>query len=1258
MYLQSLEVFGFKSFAPKTTFNFHRGVTAIVGPNGCGKSNVLDAMRWVLGEQSAKALRGGEMSDVIFSGTDSRPAVGMAEVSLTFAECERELGVEWNEVRITRKVFRDGNSEYFLNKTPCRLRDIHQLFMDTGIGRTAYSIMEQGKIDLILSSKPEDRRAIFEEAAGITRFKSQRREALRKLEATDANLLRVTDVVKEVKRQIGSLQRQAGKARRYQSLVTDLRTLETHSCRRQFEALDASLGESVAELTRLRNSQEKQDSDIADQELALTSQRSALEAAESRANEARQEVQNLRSHVSNAENRVQFNRERIAENTSLIARYENDIAVAAEKLRTQEEEIHDTDLAIEEISGALRDEQTRLDEKTKAVNALSAERVTVENSVQTIFGAIAKIENRLGALRGERASAEAERDASAARLAVIASDIEQVAAAAQRLDAQHSTALVDAASAGADVGKSVADLRKAEAALAELEGEREQVEERLWQTERELAEKESKLNIFRQLNEEGEGFTSGTQALLRGLDNPAFFKPALGGALASHLNVGKEFVPAVEAALGPNLQAVIVKDRDLAESAIKTLVAQKLGRVSLALREFISSDSVDSDTFPDGAIGWLSEKVSAPDDLAPLVHRLLRNVALVADLDTATQLRISAPGVSFVTLAGEFLSDSGILHGGSAGEKNGSVLRRNAQIAELNAEAAILREAMAEISERQNHLTERADAAKAAVSDLRGETEQKQLRLSKLQGEIGLLEREARDAHAKNENLRTELESIRFRRDAAALRIDSLTTDAETARTELTKLQNEQSEFQIRLDSLRSEESALGADLGDLRVRVAREKQRQESLADQRQPMASRLEEIRDLIAQRERDIDLYKKKISDLSLETERVSAEIDRIRDEATGAEAQVSELLAQRAARAAEIAEVEATLRILRRQLADCQQQAGQQEVRQTQLQLRIDNLNEHVARRYDLDLRQFQPDSYALLCTLRDQGKRQKSDQPETATAPEAKAVESPAADEKIDWQKIEELVRELNQRLDAMGPVNIDAIQEYDELEERHTFLEKQLADLNQSKTELVEVIGKINVTSRKLFAETFEAVRQNFQEMFIEIFGGGRANLVLVDEADPLESGIDIIAKPPGKQLQSISLLSGGEKTMTAVALLFSIYMVKPSPFCVLDEMDAPLDESNINRFIKILDRFVSQSQFIVITHNKRTIARADVLYGVTMEEHGVSKLVGVKFSRREESEKRNDLMGTVNLSERPIPSVADTFGRTDELHSEKVQTG
>ena len=1290
MYLQSLELLGFKSFATKTVLNFHPGVTAVVGPNGCGKSNVLDAMRWVLGEQSAKALRGGEMADVIFSGTDSRQALGMAEVSLTFADCEKELGVSWNEVRITRRVFRDGASEYLLNKTPCRLKDIHQLFMDTGIGRSAYSIMEQGKIDMILSSKPEDRRAIFEEAAGITKFKSQRKEALRKLEATDANLLRVSDIIKEVKRQIGSLQRQAGKARRYQTLIADLRTLDTHASRRQFDKFDGDLRATQEEIERLRVAQENQQAGIEGHEADVAGQRRQLEELEQSLNAARGVVNDLKNHIGNAEHRIGFNNERAAEFTGLMERYQRDIAAAGEKLQVQEGQIRDTDTELEQIAGTLEFEQVRLSEKMEATNAASARRVDVEKQLQALFASVNAVERRLNALRGEMGGLASQRDGSETRLGILKSELDQIAAVSAELEAQKAGTTEQLEHAQETLASQQQSAREAEESATGIKAELDAVEEKWTAGQRRLSERESKIEVLRQLNEAGEGFGEGTQAVLRGLDNPEFFKPAIAGALAAHIEVEPQFVPAIEAALGQNLQAIVLKDSMIAEQIVKTLGEKKMGRASLAVRDFrfqISDFRLESQ-LPEGAIAWAVDRVRADEQAQTLIASLLQNVAVVADLETAIRLRSNLQSeicnLQFVTLAGEILSREGILTGGRTGEAVNSVLERKNQITALEADAAAIRAAIAEITAQRDEFSQKLESARARLQEFRDGVQQANVTISTVRGQFSMIERSARDTETKLNSLQWERGNIEKRHQEAIDKLGGMEAEAIELTARVNDSQSQQHNMQGELETLRAHEAELGSELNELRIRVATEKQRHASLANQRQPMAARLHELSDLMEQRRHDIDGYAVKSAALVEESARIQGEIEATRGRASEAGQEVASLSEQRGAMVSAAESAESELRILRRQISDCQERRGHEEVKLTQLQLRIENLCERITRKYQIDLRDFQTDSYALNVTLREMTKRKKAtENPEESAGRDAspqasvgvaepessepRATATPAdgsesrpypTTEGIDWDRVESLAREMEQRLDSMGPINMEAIQEFDELEERYKFLEQQFTDLTNSKTELLDVIAKINNTTRTLFADTFEKIRVNFAEMFVELFGGGKANLVLTDESDPLESGIDIIAKPPGKQLQSISLLSGGERTMTAVALLFSIYMVKPSPFCVLDEMDAPLDESNIVRFIKILDRFVKQSQFVVITHNKRTISKADVIYGVTMEEHGISKIVSVKFAKREESDQRNDIIGATNPAPALVPSVAETFGKSEELHSENLSAG
>jgi chromosome segregation protein len=1192
----------------------------------------------------------------------------MAEVSLNFADCEQELGVDWNEVCVTRRVFRDGNSEYLLNKTPCRLKDIHQLFMDTGIGRTAYSIMEQGKIDLILSSRPEDRRAIFEEAAGITKFKSQKKEALRKLEATEANLLRVTDIIREVKRQIGSLQRQAAKARRYQVMITDLRTLETHQAHRQLAGLNGEIEAAGEEIERLRKAQGVQETEIERQETHVMARRAKIEELEGGLTAARQVVQDLKSHVQNAEGRVGFNAERVEEFGGLMERYGRDIAAAEEKLAIQQSQIEHNDQELAEITEALKSEQARLTEQTGRVNALSGERIETERSLQTVFSSIARIENRLSALRTEVGSLTSQRDGSETRLGILQSEIEQLGSGTAQVRERLESVRTRIEEQSRELEARNREARDADIEARTIGVELDGMDRDLRAQNGLVAEKESRAGALRQMIESGEGFDEGTQAVLRGLDNAETFKPAIAGVLASRIRVETDDVAAVEAAFGQNLQAVVMKDAMVAEAVLKTLSAKQWGRAQLILRELQGAAPASNEPAPEGTLGWARDRVKTEASLAPLVALLLGRFAIVPDLDTALRLgreQLQWPAerrCDFVTVTGELVTRQGILTAGRAGAENAgaSMLHRKNQIAALEEQAAEIRAKAAGLTAEREEAAARLDAARNRLSEAREEAQKLTVAVSSSRGELQHLEREEREKAQKVESLAWDQENVRKRHDEAVEKIGGREIEGRELGEQLTELQGRQQTAAAELDELRTREGALTGELNELRIKVATEKQRHDSLYGQRAPMTARLTELRELIEHRKRDIDGYRAKIENLAVETRRIEDEIEAARERLIEAEREVTRLGEQRGAMVGEAEEIESTLRILRRQLSECAELRGQQDVRRTQLQLRIDNLADHMQRRHQVDIREFQPDSYRLLTSLRELNKKRKTadenapDEPVENTRSSESPDEMPATEtgQQIDWARIEELVRELEQRLDSMGPINIDAIQEYDELEQRHQFLEQQLGDLTKSKIELLDVISKINETTRKLFAETFEQVRVNFQEMFMELFGGGKANLLLADETDPLESGIEIIAKPPGKHLQAISLLSGGEKTMTAVALLFAIYMVKPSPFCVLDEMDAPLDESNIMRFVKILDRFVAQSQFVVITHNKRTISRADVLYGVTMEEQGVSKLVGVRFARREESSNRLDIIGTSNPV--PVPSIAESFGKGDELSSER----
>ncbi|MEP7014671.1 MAG: chromosome segregation protein SMC [Verrucomicrobiota bacterium] len=1213
MHLQSLELFGFKSFADKTVFNFHEGVTAIVGPNGCGKSNLLDAIRWVLGEQSAKSLRGGEMADVIFNGTDSRKPVGYAEVSLTFSDCATELEVDWNEVCVSRRIYRDGNSEYFLNRTACRLRDIQSLFADTGVGRAAYSMMEQGKIDMVLSSRPEDRRAVFEEAAGITKFKTQKREALRKLEATEANLLRVGDIIKEVKRQIGSLQRQAGKARRYQALHIDLRTLDTHHSRKQLEKLEADLAGCRAEIERLNKSETETREKIDNGEAELAQQRLGVDEIDIKIADGRAKLQRLESEIGTHRSHIEFNRQRAAELTELIERSRKDIAVADSKRTQQHKEIEQANTLIETTASLVQAKETELAKITEQISQLRTERTEREAEIGTFRESFSKSENRIEELEDELSGLTIRRETTQENQRDLENSISETNKNRSRVEKEIAAvrAAIEKAQKDVDLLKTAAQLR--EESLQQHQQSLAEADKGLTEIERALSEKGSRIEILRQLNEEGEGLAQGSQAVLRGLGDPSRIQPALAGALVSKLDVDPKFIAAIEAALGRNQHAIVLDDPALAPEIISTLTQKKLGQAALAVPKLGASSARKHGGLPETSLGWATEKVTAPDALTPLVSQLLHNVAIFADLDLALAARKKQGDFAAATLTGEFISAEGIVFGGSGENVSDSLLERKARISILSAEHSVLSHQRDTLRQTRDDTKRRMETTTQDFEKARAQFETAGREQSVSENRIQFLDRELNDVQGKIDTLRSDNATLGQQLEASDQRIAALEQKLGAERAVYSEKQAQQTAAEAARIELDERDQHAREQLNDIRLALATEQQRHENLLAQRQPMTARETELAETVAARQSEISDFEKRLNAQAGESENAKATIEKQTAHRAELEANVAALADQRTSRLSATNETESSLRNVRNTLNELHDLRSQQQVRESQLQMQVQNLLEHIERRYQLNLREFVIDQPAFEKILRLQIKREEKLEGGAPATPSQTAEGS--RELAPPDQSVEKIISDLTRQLDNMGPVNLEAVQEYDELEERFKFLDTQNNDLTNSRRELLEVIAKINSTTRQLFADTFAQVRANFREMFAELFGGGRADLSLMDEGDPLNCGIEISAKPPGKQLQAVSLLSGGERAMTAVALLFAIYMVRPSPFCILDEIDAPLDESNINRFVRMLDRFVGQSQFIIITHNKRTIAKADILYGVTMEERGISKLVGMKLS-------------------------------------------
>jgi len=975
----------------------------------------------------------------------------------------------------------------------------------------------------------------------------------------------------------------------------------------------------------------------------------------------RDQGQQVRSRMISAESRIESHGHRMEELSGLIVRNEADISAAKDKVREQESQIEQTEARIEELLAALRTGEEALRAKEESVARIRGERETAEAFLSKLGEEISGTEARLGHLRAEQSASVGRREAAENRLASLQAESSQTSSNISSMENRLQETVDKIHSLEGQLSSTAESVVEKNQEISVLRTELTAATEASRATEKRLAELQSKLEVLRQLEAAGEGLGEGAQALLRGLEQPELLAPAITGAVASLVDIDPRFVPAIEAILGSDLQAVVFKDEGVAETALQSLASGEYGRGGLIPREWIPAQSPGGEAeLPEGGIAWAADCVRGPSEVLAFLSSGLANVLLVADLEAALRLRKMHPGLGFATLNGEFISRDGSAAAGKMKAGTGAAILRKREIAGIQSEADAAKSLLQSQSESVHSLQSDLAALEEELSSIRSLQQSLEVELSAAKGERSLLERQAGEIRQRHESLSRELASLHTSLEETVARMEGLDQQLQELSATLEQRRNDRVQKASGVEELRQREAEEREQLNELRIQVATERQHRESLERQKEPMTSRLRELAELVAQRSGDIDNYRSRIASLEEEQAELQSGIVGWKEELTAVESETAGILAQRAEIQESTEALDTTLRVARKQLNDLQERRGKLEVKCTQVELRQESLKEHIARRYQLDLQNFEPDPYALTKAIKEHkpsnNGAQSTPAPTTVMdvlgdveTPEQEPSESTesGSGESVAWDHVEEIVAELTERLDAMGPVNLDAIQEFEELEERYQFLEQQNTDLTNSKNELLEVISRINKTTKEMFAETFARIRENFQEMFGELFGGGRANLLLVDESDPLESGIEIIAKPPGKQLQSVSLLSGGERTMTAVALLFSIYMVKPSPFCVLDEMDAPLDESNINRFIKILDRFIEQSQFVVITHNKRTISRADMLYGVTMEEHGISKLVGVKFHGRDEAK------GSAS-SDEESQSISKSFGKSENLGSEK----
>ena len=1164
MKIKRIEIIGFKSFVDRTVLNFEHGVTAILGPNGCGKSNVIDAIRWAMGEQNAKNLRGQAMEDVIFGGSKKRRPHGMAEVTMVFSNPQAAGTSEFNqysEIMITRRLYRNGDSEYLLNKTPCRLKDISELFMDTGVGARAYSIIEQGKIGSILHSRPEERRVLIEEAAGVTKYKARKKAALRKIESTRQNLTRLNDVIAEVKRQRDSLRRQAGKAQRFRELRNQVKELEIQLARYRWTELEQETEKLEKQLEQAEHAVETNQAGVSTMELAFEQARIEQAEHDETVRQLRDQLFQLDSDIQKVESQLELARqqyrhteqqqETLSQEVSEARQLETDASSQIDALTRQHEE------AVEEV----RQLRQKRDQLQHNVQQQAEKEREIATRIDGLRKDVLASHVESSRLEGQKSQAEQKRLSLKERQQRQQRDRLHLEEQKQQLQDQVATVDDDLAT----VQEQLADSREQ---LDEVARQQRTEQERRDALLTELREAQkgfhqcvSRLESLQELAGSHAGYEQGTR---EALSRPELVGK-LAGPLAEGLRVKDGYEAAVAAALGAQLQAIRVDD---AAAVLALAGGEDFERCRFQL-PLTPGPVVFNDAMP------LSEVVELDEGCAAFAG-LLAGMFVVESLDGYWQSSLPS-GCCLVTPQAEVLTWQGHLVVGQGDSREQQLLENKRRIDELGKEKAALQQQVEDLEQRQQLSSERAEACREQHQELTLVCQRQQMQVQEYEKERSRTIRELERVDERFELLLFDADQ--FAEEDEQLRAQLAELDEKLRQSqELQRALNESLEQgEAQLTGERQQLTLKQQDLSEIDVELARVVERQQSLHN-------------DLYREKKAVADQQQRQ-RDRQQRLERCGEELVQLKQQQAEGQARLQVLLERRQREQQRQVAIEEQTRVLHEKVEQLDQQARQQRStlnqaseQQSHLQIKVrehhlelEHLHQSIRDKYQVDLtRQTDLDPHQV--------------------------------------HQATEKLHKLRVRLEAFGEVNLMAIEEFTALEERFEFLAKQRDDVHASIEDLQTAISRINRTTRRRFKEAFEQVNEKFKQVFPRLFVGGEAELRLTDESDLLESGIDIIAQPPGKKLQNVGLLSGGEKALTAVALIFAIFLIKPSPFCVLDEVDAPLDDANIGRFNDMVKEMSRSSQFVVITHNTRTMEIADTLFGVTMEEPGVSSLVAVRM--------------------------------------------
>ena len=1180
MYLSRLEIIGFKSFAQRVNLAFDSGISAIVGPNGCGKTNIVDAIRWVLGEQRYSALRSERMEDVIFNGTKQRKPLGMAEVSLMIENTKGILPSEYSQVTVSRRVYRSGESEYLLNKVPCRLKDILDLFMDTGMGADAYSVIELKMVETILSDQAEERRRLFEEAAGVTKYKHRRKAAYRKLESVQADLVRVSDIVTEVHKAVSSLERQARKAGQFNEVKARLKSMEIDLMEREYAQLIARMKPLEERLSVLNLDKDRIDLEMTGEETRLETLRSSLTEVERALAEAQRRVGQQIDQIRGVEQHTLVATERVRALQENVARFSAEKTV----LQTEQQQLESlivnlheriAESGVEETRTAqqlelmqtdLREFESRLNTKKTELQSLNDRTIALVQEIATLQTAQDRQRARVENLHGRSARAAEEIAAYEEEIERLNGEIESLSA----MDKQLRRSFTEAEVRYYDAESKKNDLRgRIDALTAQELG-----------LQSEMDHKTANIDFLKSLIESREGLPESA----RFLSTTERWNPRRRLTVADAIYADEQFRNAIESALGDYAGLIIVDSIQDAESGMALLRQEQRGKATFVCLDRIPEirSHVEIPEIP-GVLGWAADLAKCDAFYVPLLRCILDRVLVVDTAGTAKRIVAMVPGIRCVTLQGEIATGVGITKGGGQRGDERRMIGKQSRIDEHTREIVVVQENLARLRDAKGNLAAEYDALNMKVySDAVKSVEKEMSGIEMQMAQLQFEKKRAGDIIGRN---REEIDALSEESAGLLADIDGGMPGLQTLVAGKTEAERNIGALSNELAGLEVEWNNRSRMVNDLGIRIVTFRGERQNAQNELERAAKSIANIVATLVRRNEDIRRSDHEIVTSQAEVQENSRILEDLRRQRAEMEAAETTIEHESEKIREEIHSIEMKVKDERRTHDDVLQAAHELELKIADLRAKSDHIAARAQEEYEITI--------------------------ELKSYPET---------EFVDFAALREDIHALREKMKTLGNINFAAFEEYNTEKERFEFLSSQRKDLLEAEKTLLATIEEINSAAQRKFLESFEKIRANFIETFKSLFDpGDECDLKLEEGVDPLEAKIEIIAKPRGKRPTSIDLLSGGEKTLTAIALLFAIYLVKPSPFCILDEVDAPLDDANIDRFTRILRKFSDNTQFIVVTHNKRTMEAASAMYGVTMEEEGVSKLVTVRFSREAE---------------------------------------